>query len=58
MMVRGKLIPSIKYKAKQPIYNRYKIESENPDTQADGAKQQKELITFPAADGPLKLPNT
>ena len=38
MMVRGKLIPSIKYKAKQPIYNRYKIESEGPNTQADGTK--------------------
>jgi hypothetical protein len=28
MMVNGKLIPSIKYKAKQKIYNRYKIEDD------------------------------
>lgn len=28
IMVQGKLIPSIKYKAKQKIYNRFKIEEE------------------------------
>lgn len=29
MMVNGKLIPSIKYKTKQKIYNRYKIEDDS-----------------------------
>jgi hypothetical protein len=48
IMVNGKLIPSINYKAKQKIYNRYKIVE---------AQSQKELITFPALNGPLKLPN-
>ena len=48
MMVKGKLIPSINYKAKQKIYNRFKIEE---------SKSQKELITFPAFNGPLRLPN-
>lgn len=51
IMVRGRLIPSIKYKAKQKIYNRFKIE----DEQAKG--KAKELILFPQIDGPLKLPN-
>ena len=48
MMVKGKLIPSINYKAKQKIYNRYKIEE---------SRSQKELITYPALNGPLRLPN-
>lgn len=58
-MVRGKLIPSINYKAKQPIYNRFKIEDENNKSMTNKSKYQsaQELITFPAVDGPLKLPN-
>jgi hypothetical protein len=47
MMVKGKLIPSINYKAKPKIYNRFKIEDETP----------RELITFPSLNGPLRLPN-
>ena len=47
IMVKGRLIPSINYKAKQKIYNRFKIEDDTP----------RELITFPSQDGPLKLPN-
>lgn len=47
MMVKGKLIPSINYKAKTKIYNRFKIDDDQP----------RELITFPSKDGPLKLPN-
>lgn len=48
MMVKGKLIPSIYYKAKQKIYNRFKIEE---------SRSQKELITYPAQNGPLRLLN-
>lgn len=47
MMVKGRLIPSINYKTKQKIYNRFNIEDDDP----------KELITFPSTDGPLRLPN-
>jgi hypothetical protein len=36
MMVNGKLIPSIKYKAKQKIYNRYKIEDEGSAKRTQG----------------------
>jgi hypothetical protein len=50
MMVRGRLIPSIKYKTKTKIYNRFKIEDEKEDN-------SKELILFPQVDGPLRLPN-
>lgn len=52
IMVQGKLIPSIKYKTKMKIYNRFKIEDSH--SQRDKAK---ELILFPAIDGQLKLPN-
>jgi hypothetical protein len=51
IMVRGRLIPSIKYKTKLKIYNRFKIEDEKAKANA------KELILFPQIDGPLKLPN-
>lgn len=54
IMVQGRLIPSIKYKTKQKIYNRFMIED---DKNPKPAKKAKELILFPAADGPLKLPN-
>ena len=53
IMVRGRLIPSIKYKTKMKIYNRFKIEDEQEAHQA----KAKELILFPQLDGPLKLPN-
>lgn len=43
MMVRGRLIPSIKYKTKQKIYNRFKIEDDQDPTSA----KTKELILFP-----------
>lgn len=47
IMVAGRLIPSIQYRVKTKIYNRFKIQN-NPD---------KEIITFPSLVGPLKLPN-